>query len=76
MVGMRDFQPAHIEIDLVVGQAVRTRSSVASHDLSSSSNVNNISSGSIWSASGNSSGRWMGEAASTPLFSDGLSPEG
>ena len=76
IAGIRAFQPAHTEIDLLVGQEVRTRSSVAPHDMSSSSNVNTSSSDSIGSTSGNSSVRRVGEAASTPLSSDGLSSEG
>ena len=75
MVGMSAFQSTHIEMDLVVGQEGRTRSSMMSH-VSSSSNVNSVSSGSIGSASSNSSGQGVGEAASTSLFSDDLRSEG
>ena len=76
IAGIRAFQPAHTEIDLLVGQEVWTRSSMAPHDMSSSSNVNTSSSDSIGSTSGNSSVQRVVEAASMPLSSDGLSSEG
>jgi len=76
MFGMRAFQPAHMEIDLVVGQAVCTCSCVAPHGMSLSLNVNSISFGSIGSISDNSSGRGVGDTTSMAPFSDNLSSEG
>ena len=50
-VGISTFQPAHIEIDLAVGQTVQKRSMGTEHESSSVSIVNDASSISIGGAS-------------------------